>query len=125
VSVKQLGKPCKECRRPTYEYKCKEHGHIFEVEQKMSDPTLATGEVCGTEVERLIGMRAIFCKDSANSPYKEDFRSNPHKWEATCESAFRATKKDKGEIKKTGIKSPIPGCNSGFTSQFYFADAGS
>ena len=76
---------------PTYEYKCKDHGHIFEVEQKMSDPPLTTCEICGAEVERLIGMPTIFCKDSATSSYKKDFRSDPHKWEATCESAFGAT----------------------------------
>ena len=37
VSVKQLGKPKKESPRPTYEYKCKDHGHIFEGEQKEID----------------------------------------------------------------------------------------
>ena len=36
---------------PTYEYKCKDHGHIFEVEQKMSDPPLTNCEICGAEVE--------------------------------------------------------------------------
>ena len=61
---------------PTYEYKCKDHGHIFEVEQKMSDPPLTSCEICGAEVERLIGMPTIFCKDSATSSYKKDFRSD-------------------------------------------------
>jgi putative FmdB family regulatory protein len=50
---------------PTYEYKCKEHGHIFEVEQKMSDPPLTTCQLCEAEVERLIGMPTIFSKNSA------------------------------------------------------------
>ena len=53
---------------PTYEYKCKEHGHIFEVEQKMSDAPLTKCQICDSEVERLIGMPTIFCKDSASSP---------------------------------------------------------
>jgi len=91
---------------PTYEYKCKDHGHIFEVEQKMSDPPLTQCEICGAEVERLIGMPTIFCKDSATSAYKKDFRSDPHKWEATCESAFGANKKDKEEIRKNWNKKP-------------------
>jgi putative FmdB family regulatory protein len=89
---------------PTYEYKCKKHGHIFEVEQKMSDPPLTTCEICGAEVERLIGMPTIFVKDSTNSPYKKDFRSDPHKYEAVCESAFGATQKDKEEIRKNWNK---------------------
>ena len=91
---------------PTYEYKCKEHGHIFEVEQKMSDPPLTTCEICGAEVERLIGMPTIFVKDSPNSQYKKDFRSDPHKYEAVCESAFGATKKDKEEIRRNWNKKP-------------------
>ena len=89
---------------PTYEYKCKEHGHIFETEQKMSDLPLTTCEICGTEVERLIGMPTIFCKDSPNSRYKKDFRSDVNKYEAVCESAFGATPKDKAEIRKNWNK---------------------
>lgn len=91
---------------PTYEYKCKEHGHIFEVEQKMSNDPVSACEICGAEVERLISMPTIFVKDSANSPYKKDFRSDPHKYEAVCESAFGATKKDKEEIRKNWNKKP-------------------
>lgn len=89
---------------PTYEYKCKEHGHIFEVEQKMSDEPLTKCQICDSEVERLIGMPTIFCKDSDSSRYKKDFRSDPHKWESVCESAFGATAKDKEEIKKNWNK---------------------
>ena len=89
---------------PTYEYKCKEHGHIFEVEQKMSDPPMTACQICGAEVERLIGMPTIFTKDSQKSRYHKDFRSDPHKWAAVCESAFGATKKDQAEIKKNWNK---------------------
>ena len=56
---------------PTYEYKCKEHGYIFEVEQKMSDPPLTSCQICDSPVERLIGMPTIFCKNSDSSPYKK------------------------------------------------------
>jgi putative FmdB family regulatory protein len=77
---------------PTYEYKCKDHGHIFEVEQKISEPPLTECQICGAPAERLIGLPTIFCKDSENSPYKKDFRSDLHKYNAVCESAFGATK---------------------------------
>jgi putative FmdB family regulatory protein len=90
----------------TYEYKCKEHGHIFEVEQKMSDPPLAECQICGAEAERLVGMPTIFSKDSNKSPFNKDFRSDIHKYTAVCESAFGATKKDKEEIKKNWNKKP-------------------
>jgi putative FmdB family regulatory protein len=89
---------------PTYEYKCKAHGHIFEVEQKMSDEPLKNCQICGGEAERLISMPTIFSKDSEKSPYRKDFRSDPHKWESVCESAFGATKKDKEEIRKNWNK---------------------
>ena len=96
---------------PTYEYKCKDHGHIFEVETEDERPAPHRLRDLRRRVERLIGMPTIFCKDSANSPYKKDFRSDPHKWEATCESAFGATKKDKKKKSvKTGTKRTIPGC---------------
>jgi putative FmdB family regulatory protein len=92
---------------PTYEYKCKEHGHIFEVEQKMSDEPLTKCQICDSEVERLIGMPTIFCKDSPSSRYKKDFRSDPHKWASVCESAFGASPKEQADIKKNWNKKPL------------------
>jgi hypothetical protein len=51
-------------------------------------------------------MPTIFVKDSANSSYKKDFRSDIHKYEAACEGAFGATQKDKEEIRKNWNKKP-------------------
>lgn len=45
----------------------------------MSDPPLTTCQICGAEVERLIGMPTIFTKDSQKGRYHKDFRSDPHK----------------------------------------------
>jgi len=40
---------------PTYDYKCQECGHAFELFQKMSDPVLKKCPECKGKVKRLIG----------------------------------------------------------------------
>ncbi|MBN1479736.1 zinc ribbon domain-containing protein [candidate division KSB1 bacterium] len=40
---------------PTYDYRCKECGHQFEVFQAISAEPIKKCPVCGSEVERLIG----------------------------------------------------------------------
>lgn len=49
---------------PTYEYKCRNCGNVFEVRQKFSDEPLTTHEACGGEVERLISAPALQFKGS-------------------------------------------------------------
>jgi putative FmdB family regulatory protein len=47
---------------PTYEYECKNCGHVFEVFQSMSDAPLKNCPQCGKDVRRLIngGTGVIF-----------------------------------------------------------------
>lgn len=47
---------------PTYEYKCRNCGHIFDVFQKITDEPLKSCPKCGGEVYRLIsgGVGIIF-----------------------------------------------------------------
>lgn len=40
---------------PTYEYECRECGHVFDRFQKMSEDALTRCPRCGGEVERKIG----------------------------------------------------------------------
>ncbi|MCF7943958.1 MAG: zinc ribbon domain-containing protein [Spirochaetia bacterium] len=40
---------------PTYDYKCEDCGHSFEVFQKMSDEPITSCPVCNGKVRRLIG----------------------------------------------------------------------
>jgi putative FmdB family regulatory protein len=40
---------------PTYDYKCRSCGHVFEEFHMMSDPAPETCPECGGPVERLIG----------------------------------------------------------------------
>src|SRR3954453_10161110 len=46
---------------PTYEYRCDE-GHTFEVIQKMTDDPVATCEVCGAPVQRVLHPVAVHFK---------------------------------------------------------------
>jgi putative FmdB family regulatory protein len=70
---------------PTYEYKCKKCGHLFEEFQKMSDPPLKKCPKCKGKVERLIGKGAgIIFKGSGF--YQTDYKNKEAKYKANAES---------------------------------------
>jgi putative FmdB family regulatory protein len=48
---------------PIYEYRC-DNGHTFEVLQSMSDDPVATCEVCGAPVQRVLHPVAVHFKGS-------------------------------------------------------------
>ncbi len=48
---------------PTYEYRC-DRGHTFDVIQRMSDDPVATCEVCGRPVQRVLQPVAVHFKGS-------------------------------------------------------------
>ena len=48
---------------PTYEYRC-EHGHTFEVVQRMSDDPVAACETCDAPVQRVFHPIAVHFKGS-------------------------------------------------------------
>jgi len=45
---------------PTYEYRCKKCGHIFEAFQKITEDPLGSCPKCGEAIERLIGLGGGF-----------------------------------------------------------------
>jgi putative FmdB family regulatory protein len=49
---------------PAYTYKCTEHGHQFEVRQRMADAPLAECPVCGGPVRRVVGSVGVVFKGS-------------------------------------------------------------
>ncbi len=61
---------------PTYEYKCKECGHSFEVFQSMSAEPVKACPKCKGEVKRLIGPGAgpIF---KGSGFYQTDYKNKP------------------------------------------------
>src|SRR4051794_2916518 len=48
---------------PIYEYRC-DNGHIFEVQQRMTDEPLTTCQVCGAPVQRVFHPVAVHFKGS-------------------------------------------------------------
>jgi putative FmdB family regulatory protein len=49
---------------PTYEYRCRDCGHTFEVVQKMTDEPLAVCPDCGGELRKVFAVPAIAFKGS-------------------------------------------------------------
>ena len=62
---------------PTYEYRCSDCGHQFEVSQRMSDEPLTECEVCGGQVSKVLFAPAIHFKGTGfhNTDYASKRRS--------------------------------------------------
>jgi putative FmdB family regulatory protein len=58
---------------PTYEYKCTQCDHQFEVFQSMTDEPVKTCEKCGGEVRKLFGTAGIIFKGSGF--YVNDYKN--------------------------------------------------
>lgn len=104
---------------PTYDYRCNECGHEFELFQSMSDSVKRKCPQCGKlKLERLIGTGAavIFKGDGF---YQTDYRSESYKKAASADAKNANDSKgsdSKSESKsesKPGIK---PGTKSGAQS---------
>jgi putative FmdB family regulatory protein len=72
---------------PTYEYRCKDCDHGFDVAQSFSDPALTECPSCGGALRKVFGNVGITFKGSGF--YKTDSRSSTN-----------GTKKDKDKDKK-------------------------
>jgi putative FmdB family regulatory protein len=76
---------------PIYEYRC-EHGHTFEVMQRMSDDPVQTCETCAAPVARVLHAPAVHFKGSGfyNTDYGTRKRnresSDGHKGEGSSDS---------------------------------------
>ncbi len=88
---------------PTYEYKCKNCGHSFEIFQSMNDAPLKTCEKCNTDsLKRLIGRGAgIIFKGTGF--YETDYRSDSYKKAEKKEKESKTPEK-KETSKKTDTK---------------------
>jgi len=60
---------------PTYEYRCAECGHTFEVVQRFSDPPVTTCERCHGPVEKVLQPVAIHFRGSGF--YTTDYKRSP------------------------------------------------
>jgi len=82
---------------PIYEYRCSRCGHISEVWQKFSDPSLEICEVCGGPVKKIISNNTFHLKGTGW--YVTDYasgRTGPAK-----EEKPKSSTKDEGQNKAT------------------------
>jgi putative FmdB family regulatory protein len=88
---------------PIYEYRC-EHGHLFEVLQKMSDSPVTSCEVCSAPVQRVFHPVAVHFKGSGF--YNTDYGTAKRKRENEASAKAGADKHDaKGKDKKDAAPS--------------------
>jgi putative FmdB family regulatory protein len=88
---------------PIYEYRC-EHGHTFEVMQRMSDDPVQTCETCAAPVARVFHPVAVHFKGSGF--YNTDYGTRKRARE-TSESKSGESSSDgaSSDAKKTGSES--------------------
>ena len=87
---------------PTYEYKCKKCGNIFEKFQSITEDPIKKCKSCDGEVYRLISKNGNFIL-KGNGYYSTDNRSNnckPEKKRLTASKKEEPSKNSKSEIKE-------------------------
>ena len=94
---------------PTYEYKCKKCGNIFEKFQSITEDPIKKCKSCGGEVYRLISKNGNFIlkgsgyysTDNRNGSYK------PEKKRLTASKKEEPSKNSKSEIKEKKEKEAL------------------
>jgi putative FmdB family regulatory protein len=79
---------------PIYEYKC-EHGHTFEVMQRMADDPVEICETCEAPVSRVFHPIAVHFKGSGF--YNTDYGTRKRSRENNSEKGEKSEKKDKSD----------------------------
>jgi len=94
---------------PTYEYKCKKCGNIFEKFQSITEDPIKKCKKCGGEVYRLISKNGNFILKSSGY-YSTDNRSSnykPEKKRLTTSKKEKPSKNSKSEIKEKKDKEAL------------------
>src|SRR3954453_19042584 len=87
---------------PTYEYRCDE-GHTFEVLQRMTDEPVATCEVCGAPVQRVLHPVAVHFKGKGF--YNTDYGTKRRARELERSAKDGADKSGSGSSEKSSSSS--------------------
>jgi putative FmdB family regulatory protein len=83
---------------PTYEYRCRDCGHTFDVVQKMTDDPLTVCPNCGGQLRKVFAPPAIAFKGSGF--YATDHGKRAKKPDGSKESTSDGAKGDANEPKK-------------------------
>lgn len=84
---------------PTYEYKCKKCGNIFEKFQSITEEPIKKCKICGGEVYRLISKNGNFILKGSGY-YSTDNRNSSYKSKKKRLSTSHIEKQKKKEISK-------------------------
>jgi putative FmdB family regulatory protein len=84
---------------PTYEYRCRDCGHSFDIVQKMSDDPLTHCPECGGDLRKVFAPPAISFKGSGFYATDHGKKSKPAT-DGTKKESTTATSGAKGEGKK-------------------------
>ena len=107
---------------PTYEYRCRNCGHTFDVVQAMSDETLTICPVCGGELRKVFAPPAISFKGSGfyatdhGKKSKSGGEKTGEKPAASAESSDGTGKKDAKESSKPKESSVAKGSDASSSS---------
>ena len=94
---------------PIYEYKC-EHGHTFEVMQRMADDPVEICETCEAPVSRVFHPIAVHFKGSGF--YNTDYGTRKRARENASEKSDKSDKGEKGDKSGKSDSSSSSGSNS-------------
>ena len=85
---------------PTYQYRCLDCDHEFDIVQKMTEEPLTECSECKGRLKRLIGSGAgiIF---KGGGFYSTDYRSENYKKQAAAETKSSTESKDKDKSQKS------------------------
>jgi putative FmdB family regulatory protein len=94
---------------PIYEYRC-EHGHTFEVMQRMSDDPVEICETCEAPVSRVFHPIAVHFKGSGF--YNTDYGTRKRSRENSSEKGEKGDKSDKSDSSSSSSSSSDSGSSS-------------
>jgi putative FmdB family regulatory protein len=106
---------------PTYEYVCRNCGHMFEIVQSMSDAPLTICDVCGGELRKVFTAPSISFKGSGF--YATDSRSKGGKHSEDTSSSEKSERSDKKDSSKEPAKSGSSGGEGGSKAKEKGGDA--
>ncbi len=98
---------------PIYEYRC-EHGHTFEVMQRMSDDPVISCETCSAPVERVFHPVAVHFKGSGF--YNTDYGTRKRSREREAQEAKDKPKKEGAASKPESTSSSSKKAESSATA---------
>jgi putative FmdB family regulatory protein len=89
---------------PTYEYECPQCPRVFEVRQRISEPSLTTCDRCGGSIHRLLSATPFILK--GGGWYVTDYPSEARKKAVSSESGAKSPTTSEAKSSTDGTTAP-------------------